>query len=162
MAAKFETPHHLAELANAKEKQLREPLNADSRFSINPVENILNLAKKAYPKNQAEQDRYAKKIQASLENHLKDGVSINALWDYLKNNYCQTTAIIEGVLKFFSGTKSEKEIQITQFLKPPELTVETILEKTKNAKRTEMVNSTRQNLQQLLAELKESMPNLPA
>lgn len=159
--AKVEKQPTLAERAEAREKREKEPLSAETRFSNNPDRNISLLAEKAYPENKAEQSRYAEKIKNSLTVHLKEGVTIQQLWAHLESKHCQTTAIIEGILRFFAGQKGEDEISIAEFLKPVRIEAKTSLEKEMATVREEQVSKTKSDLASLLAEIRGSNPNLP-
>lgn len=153
-AAKLESADKsLAEKAMERKERMEEPLNAETRFSPNPEKNIQMLAQEAYPGNKAEQERYGQKIKASLEAHLKEGQSMESLWKYLKENICQTSAIIEGILRFFAGVKGEKEISIAQFLKPIEIRAESNLHETLREERQKEISKTKSDLMALLAEI---------
>jgi hypothetical protein len=161
MAANIEKLNPLAQRARERDERINERLSCETRFSPDSKRNIDDLARAAYPEKPEEQARYAEKITASLRAHLKEGESMDSLWAYLKQNYCQTTAIIEGLLRFFAGNKGEKEIQIGQFLKPFQLEAESNLHKTKNEVRNEVFDTTRTQLASLLAELQAQNPDLP-
>ena len=150
----------LAEKAKELEESILEPVNAVTRFSTDPDKNIRLLANEAFPDDTAEQERYAGKIKASLEKHLKDGMDIEKLWKYLKDNYCETTAIIEGILRCFEGEVGEKEIGIAQFLKPVRIEAESILHKTLSEERKMQISSTKLALNDLLAKIKKN-PDFP-
>lgn len=143
----------LAEKAMERKERMEEPLNADTRFSPNPEKNIQMLAAEAYPGNKAEQERYGEKIKVSLETHLKEGESMETLWKYLKENICQTSSIIEGILRFFAGVKGEKEISIAKFLKPIEIRAESNLHETLREERQKEIVKTKNDLMALLAEV---------
>jgi|GEM_PF-2292395 len=143
----------LAEKAKERKERMEEPLNADTRFSPDPEKNIKLLSEQAYPGDKAEQERYASKIKTSLEAHLKEGENMESLWKYLKENLCQTSAIIEGILRFFAGEKGEKEISIAKFLKPIEVRAESNLHETLREERQKEITKTRSDLQSLLAEI---------
>lgn len=160
-ASKVEQVKPLGEIAKERREKMMEPLNAETRFSPNPDKNIQLLAQAAYPENQKEQERYAGKIKASLEAHLKEGESMESLWTYLKANYCQTSAIIEGILRFFAGQKGEKEIGIAQFMKPIEIKAESNLHETLVVERKTQIEKTRTELSTLLAELGNKLPEAP-
>lgn len=164
MAKDAKTPEKLNPLAEkAKERQERilEPVNAETRFSPDPDRNIGQLAEKAFPGNKEEQERYSEKIKTSLKAHLNEGVTIESLWTYLKEQYCQTTAIIEGILRFFAGTRGEKEISLAKFLRPLEIEADSNLHKTLNEERDKQINTTRSALTDLMAEIKAQNPTLP-
>jgi len=163
--AKMEKQPSLAARAEARENREKEPLNADTRFSSNPDKNIRMLAERAHPESREEQDRYAAKIKNSLSVHMQDGKTVEQLWKFLVSKNCQTTAIIEGILRFFAGQKGENEIAISEFLKPVRIEAKTSLEKEMGKVRTEQITKTRSDLQTLLAEIKVSnsdLPQLPA
>lgn len=159
--AKMEKQPSLAKRAEARENREKEPLNADTRFSANPDKNIRMLAERAHPESQAEQNRYAQKIKDSLAAHMQDGKTVEQLWKFLESKFCQTTAIIEGILRFFAGQKGEGEISIAEFLKPVRIEAKTSLEKTMGEVRAEQITKTHTDLQALLAEIKGSNPDLP-
>lgn len=141
-----------------KTKELREqqlePLNAETNFIPDADRNIMALSRTCFPENPQEQERYANKIKNSLKIHLKDNVTIAQLWDYLKNEYCQTTAIIEGILKFFAGVKGEKEINIEKFLKPTEINANPLEKTVIEQERENQIINTKKELSALLAEIK--------
>jgi len=137
----------------AQEAHESNSVNSECRFSPNPETNIGRLAQNAYPNNPEKQEYYKAKIMASLEAWLAPGVSIQALWDYCASQYCQTTAIIEGILKFFAGEKGEKEINISKYLKPISLEATSTEEKVERAKKAEILGKTRLELKALLAEI---------
>jgi hypothetical protein len=161
-AGKVEQVKPLAEIAKERREKILEPLNAETRFSPDPDKNIQLLAQAAYADKPEEQQRYAEKIKASLKAHLKDSESMESLWAYLKANYCQTTAILEGILRFFAGEKGEKEIGIAQFMKPIEIKAESNLHETLVEERKTQIQNTRTELSALLAELGQKLPEAPA
>lgn len=141
----------LADKAQERKERINEPINAETTFSKNPDININTLAQKAYPNNTAEQERYAAKIKASLEKHVNG--SIEELWKYLEKNYCETTAIIEGILHFFAGGKGEKEIGLEKFLKPLLLPAESDLNKVYTQEKEKTILDTKSKLTALLEEI---------
>jgi len=151
-----EKPTDLGQAAQEAQEKIREPINSETRFSTDPDKNMGMLAKTAYPNDIENQERYAAKIKASLEAHLKEGESIHALWEYLAKEFCQTTAIIEGILRFFAGEKGEKEINIGKYLKSMEFEATSSIEKTKSAQHEKLVAQTRTELSALLAEIRGS------
>lgn len=160
--SKFESADKsLAEKAMERKERMEEPLNADTRFSPNPEKNIKMLSEQAYPGNKAEQERYAEKIKASLEAHLQEGENMESLWKYLRENLCQTSAIIEGILRFFAGVKGENEISIAKFLKPIEIRAESNLHETLREERQKEISKTKNDLMALLAEI-QSNPSTTA
>lgn len=144
-------PESLAEKAHERKERISERINAESSFDKNPNTNIQTLAQKAYPDDTAEQERYAAKIKASLEKHVNG--SIEDLWKYLEENYCETTAIIEGILHFFAGKRGEKEIALEKFLRPLRLPAESDLDKVYQEEKQNTVLETKKKLTALLEEI---------
>jgi hypothetical protein len=155
-----ERPNSLAEKGRDFVERQMEPLNAETRFHTDADENIKALAREAKPGNPQEQERYANKIKASLQAHLKDDVSIEQLWSFLKTEYCQTTSIIEGILRFFAGVKGEKEINIEKFLKPIEIKANPLLKTVREQEREQQISATKLALNDLLSEIKAGNPSL--
>lgn len=138
----------LAEKAQERKERINEPLNAESSFDKDPNKNIQALAEKAYQNDPAEQERYAAKIKASLEKHVNG--SIEELWKYLEENYCDTTKIIEGVLHFLAG---KKEIGLEKFLKPATLSAESDIDKVHMEEKAKTILETKSKLTALLEEI---------
>ncbi|MBU1953709.1 hypothetical protein KKH03_01915 [Patescibacteria group bacterium] len=146
----------LVEQAENIDKAKMEPINAETRFNHNPDTNISALAEKAYPENKAEQERYKAKIIASLEKYVKG--SIDELWQYLESKYCTTTKIVEGILRFFSGDR--KEIALTRFLRPPDLSATLPLDDALEQSREATLTGTKAKLAALLDEIRANNPNV--
>lgn len=141
----------LAEKVLERKERINEPLNAETTFDKDPNKNIQTLAEKAYENSPAEQERYAAKIKASLEKHVNG--SIEDLWKYLADNYCETTAIVEGILHFFAGAKGEKEIGLEKFLKPATLSAESDIDKVHMEEKAKTILETKSKLTALLEEI---------
>lgn len=155
-----ETRTGLAEKGRDFAERQLERLDAETRYSTDADTNINALARAAKPGDPEEQERYAAKIKTSLQAHLKEDVTIQQLWNHLKNEYCQTTAIIEGILRFFAGAKGEKEIIIAQFLKPVEIPANPMLKTTLESERSKHIEATKTALSDLLKEIKADNPSL--
>lgn len=153
-----EQPMSLVERAKERDEKINERLNAETAFDRNPDKNIAALAEQAYPQDKAEQERYKAKILASLEKYVKG--SIGELWEYLEKRYCKTTAIIEGILRFFAGEKGEKEIPLTKFLNPAELPAESDLDIALGEARESTVSEAQTKLAALLEEIRANNPNV--
>lgn len=148
----------LADKALERKERVQERINAETPFNADPEKNIQVLAQKAYPRNKAEQERYADKIKASLEKHVKG--SIDELWKFLKEQHCENTAIIEGILHFFAGKRGENEIALERFLKPTFLPAESNLDKVYVAERKTTIEKTKNELADLLDEIRASNPGV--
>jgi hypothetical protein len=158
MAEHKETTSTLAQRAIERKERVNEPLNTETDFQDNPEQNISALARAAFPENPQEQKRYEDKITRSLRAHLLEGQSMESLWQYLRQNYCRTTAILAGLLRFFAGKKGENEIGIERFLKPFQVEKQSNLQNTKIEMHSEVVADTRTRLAELMAELEAQKP----
>ena len=139
-----------------------EPINAKVEFSTNAQTNIKQLAQKAFPKNTSEQVRYAAKIEASLNKYVAEGENINTLWAHLKSEKCQTTAIMDGDLRFFAGPKGENELDIADFLKPLDIVAKPQKTRLKfEVKETKTKMDFRKEREKFLAEMQKQHPELP-
>ncbi|HLG25448.1 MAG TPA: hypothetical protein VI588_01480 [Candidatus Gracilibacteria bacterium] len=150
----------LAELAKERDERIREPVSVETKFNSDPDAVMAKLAEQAYPNDKAEQARYAEKIKASLEEHLR--VSVAELWKYLDRHDCKTAAIIEGILRFYAGEKGKFEIGVGRFLKSAVFSAESNLDKTMTGEAMEALKkNTREQLTSLLAEIRSGNPNMP-
>jgi len=140
----------------AREAKENNNVNCECRFSPDAEKNCDMLGKAAYPNNPEKQEYYKAKIMASMEAWLAKGVSMQDLWSYCANQYCQTTAIIEGILKFFAGEKGEKEINISKFLKPVEYVGTSTTQEVNETFKKNILAQTRNDLSALLAEIKSA------
>jgi hypothetical protein len=156
----LDTPNRIGQMTEDREKRKLEPVNSESIF-LDPDKTIKNLADKAFPENDAEQARYAEKIKLSLEAHMKKGDNIDTLWAYLKSRYCQTAAIITGLLHFFAGKKGENEISIARFLKPIEIPGKSAYRETTDIEKGKEVEKTKSALLSFWTDLKKDHPDLP-
>ena len=156
----LDNPNRIGQLTEDREKRKLEPVNTETLF-LDPDKTINNLSKGAFPENEAEQARYAEKIKLSLQAHLKEGENIDTLWAYLKSKYCQTAAIIVGLLHFFAGVKGENEISIAGFLKPMDIPGESPYAETTKIEKGKEMEKTRTALSSLLDEIKAGNPDLP-
>lgn len=147
------------EKADDVQERISETINASTEFNPNPDKNISNLAEKAYPKDKAEQERYAEKISASLRDYIKGENPINDLWDFLSEQNCAQTTIVEGILRFFNNIK--KEINISEFQKNIQTAPDTVTESFKEG-RKEKFASTMANLQELMKEIQSKNTNIPS
>ena len=152
-------PNELGQKGLDYEERQLERINVETPFSPNADRNITALAETGFA-DLEQRKRYKEKIIASLKAHLKDDVSIDDLWKYLEKNYCQTTAIIEGILRFFAGSKGENEIGIAKFLKPVEIPADPMLRTVLDQERAKEIDKTKTALNDLLAEIKANNPTL--
>lgn len=151
-----DAPSTLEEAVKEREEGL-EPVNVKAPFNPESPDKTFNeLTAKAFPGNPQEQARYKAKIIASLEKHVKG--SIDELWSFLKKRYCRLTAIIEGILRFYSDEAGKQEIGLEQFLKPVEFGAESNLDKAYTERRETTIKSTRTQLASLLDEIREQNP----
>jgi hypothetical protein len=86
------------------------------------------------------------------------GVTMENLWQDLKERNCKTTQIIAGLLKFYDGQNNE--LGLNKYLKPLEFKATSTLDKAANTLKVETLAKTRASLQDLLAEIKANNPEL--
>ncbi|MBD3328186.1 hypothetical protein GF340_02660 [Candidatus Peregrinibacteria bacterium] len=157
----FNTPNYtpqLGEKYEQKQELIKERVNSGPIAFIDDVkQNIDQLASAVY-KNPEEQKRYRGKIEASIRSWLMPGVTMENLWQDLKERNCTTTQIIAGLLKFYDGQNNE--IGLNKYLKPLEFKATSTLDKAADTLKTETLAKTRASLQDLLAEIKAENPNL--
>lgn len=151
-----------AETASTKTKNPEEwrGVDAMANFENNPENVFLNLAKKAFPGNEAEQSAYAERINNSLENHLAPGRTMDGLWEHLQKQNCDIVAIIQGFLNFFSG--KETKINIDSFFNVGSFSAELPADVKYDESRVEEIAKTQNALAVLLKDLQSSHPDLPS
>jgi hypothetical protein len=152
--------------------KINEPVDGKAEFISDADKNIHALATDIY-KNKPEQvRRYEEKIKRSLASHLKDDVTIDILWQAMKNEGCSLTEIIGGILRFFKVEKVKNthdkteqiqkvEISITRFLKPIQIPATSEIQVTYEQSRERAIENTKKDLMALLDEINLAVPNLP-
>lgn len=151
------TGKSLDQMAN----EINEPVDGVAKFNELAQANIRALAEAVYKDNEEEVERYTRKIIASLETYLKEGQTIDDLWDYLKNQGCSTTAIMAGLLRFFKGPKGVGEIPIENFIQLV-LEAESDLHKALEIQKDVEKDASRDARLAFIEELRKSFPDLPS
>ena len=157
MSGKIEKPNRVRELSS----YLREAVSGGVEYVDDPKKAFAVLAETIYPEDLEEQKRYAEKIERSLSHYLAKGMSLNLLWQFLKENQCTTLTVDEGSFRAFSA---EKEIDMRPFFDETKLNA--VPAKPVEGKATEQLREAqRQNTRAEIADFYKSLraqnPNLP-
>ncbi len=135
-------------------------VDAMSKFDYEAEKVFINLAKEAFPGDETQQQEYAKRIHDSLVNHLAPGKTMDELWKHVKAQNCDTVAIIQGFLNFFSG--KENKINIDDFFNVGGYSAELPVDREYAENRETAMADTKTALADLLNDLRSSHPDLPS
>lgn len=142
-----------------EQKEKWRSVNAMAKFDNEAEKVFLNLAKEAFPGDEAQQTEYAKQINNSLKNHLAPGRTMKELWQHLQNQNCDIVAINQGFLNFFSG--KENKINIDDFFNVGGYSAELLVDQKYAESRETAMANTKNALAALLNDLRSSHPDLP-
>lgn len=143
------------------------PVNAECSFSSNREENLQNLASNVHPNDSEKQEEFLNTLVTSIESVLNEKYSIDDLWNALNKDGCNTTKIVEGILRFYKtekdkdGNEKESEMDIGKYLKM-EFPASSTPDKAREIKRSQVMEASISQLAGLLQDIKAANPNLPS